>query len=203
MSQLRCAIYARFSPIARVPPASSIKSGSAASMPGGNGWLILENHVYCDEAVSGASTDRAGLQRLLAAVIGPTIPFDCILIDDSSRLTRRLADALNLFERLTFAGVRIVAVSQGVDSENPQAELLMSVHGSIDAVYWKELAQKTHRGMQGRALAGFATGGRCFGYQSVRGRDETVRLAIKDPEAEIVRRLFEMYAGGLSLKRIA
>jgi len=140
---------------------------------------------------------------LLAAVIGPTIPFDCILIDDSSRLTRRLADALNLFERLTFAGVRIVAVSQGVDSENPQAELLMSVHGSIDAVYWKELAQKTHRGMQGRALAGFATGGRCFGYQSVRGRDETVRLAIKDPEAAIVRRLFEMYAGGLSLKRIA
>jgi hypothetical protein len=79
----------------------------------------------------------------------------------------------------------------------------MSVHGMIDAVYWKELAQKTHRGMQGRALGGFATGGRCFGYQSVREDDGAVRLAITEPEAGIVRRLFEMYAAGLSLKRIA
>jgi DNA invertase Pin-like site-specific DNA recombinase len=125
------------------------------------------------------------------------------LIDDSSRLTRRLADALNLFERLTFAGIRIVAVSQGVDSDNPQAELLMSVHGMIDAVYWRELAQKTHRGMQGRALGGFATGGRCFGYKSVRDADQSVHLEIDPTEGAIVRRLFEMYASGLSLKRIA
>src|SRR6476660_4495758 len=79
----------------------------------------------------------------------------------------------------------------------------MSVHGMIDAVYWRELAQKTHRGMQGRALGGFATGGRCFGYRSVRGGDETVRLVVDPDEAAIVRRLFEMYARGLSLKRIA
>jgi site-specific DNA recombinase len=90
-----------------------------------------------------------------------------------------------------------------VDSDNPQAELLMSVHGMIDAVYWRELAQKTHRGMQGRALSGFATGGRCFGYKSVRGTDQSVRLEIDAAEAAIVRRLFEMYASGLSLKRIA
>ncbi len=57
--------------------------------------------------------------------------------------------------------------------------------------------------MQGRALGGFATGGRCFGYRSVRGADEAIRLEINPDEAAIVRRLFEMYAGGLSLKRIA
>jgi site-specific DNA recombinase len=52
-----------------------------------------------------------------------------------------------------------------VDSENSLAELLMGVHGLIDAVYWRELGQKTHRGMQGLALRGFHTGGRCFGYR--------------------------------------
>jgi site-specific DNA recombinase len=57
--------------------------------------------------------------------------------------------------------------------------------------------------MQGRALGGFATGGRCFGYKSVRGTDQSVRLEIDAAEAAIVRRLFEMYASGLSLKRIA
>src|SRR6185312_12709981 len=115
VSQLRCAIYARFSSDRQSPTSIIDQIRKCREHAGLNGWLVLENHVYCDEAVSGASTDRPGLQRLLAAVIGPTIPFDCILIDDSSRLTRRLADALNLFERLTFAGVRIVAVSRGVD----------------------------------------------------------------------------------------
>jgi len=32
--------------------------------------------------------------------------------------------------------------SQGVDSDNSQAELLIGVHGLIDAVYWRELAKK-------------------------------------------------------------
>jgi site-specific DNA recombinase len=79
----------------------------------------------------------------------------------------------------------------------------MSVHGMIDAVYWRELAQKTHRGMQGRALGGFATGGRCFGYRSVRDGEDAVRLEVNPEESSIIHRLFEMYAAGLSLKRIA
>ncbi|PYU66695.1 MAG: hypothetical protein DMG52_35630 [Acidobacteria bacterium] len=90
----------------------------------------------------GDSTDRAGLHKLLAAATGSARPFDCILIDDTSRLTRKLADALNLYERLSFAGIRVVAVSQGVDSDSSQAELLIGVHGLIDAVYWRELGQK-------------------------------------------------------------
>ncbi len=115
MNQLRCAIYTRFSSDRQSPTSITDQIRKCREHAQRNGWLVLEEHLYSDEAISGASTDRAGLQRLLAAVAGPSIPFDCILIDDSSRLTRRLADALNLFERLTFAGIRIVAVSQGVD----------------------------------------------------------------------------------------
>jgi site-specific DNA recombinase len=147
---------------------------------------------------------REGLQRLIAAATDPARPFDCILIDDSSRLTRKLADALNLYERLTFAGIRLVAVSQGVDTDNPQAELLIGVHGLIDAVYWRELAQKTHRGMQGLALRGSHTGGRCFGYRSAKAEDGSARLEVNEAEAEIVRRIFRLYAeAGYSQKKIA
>ena len=90
-----------------------------------------------------------GLKRLLECATSPHRGFDCILVDDTSRLSRRLADALNIYDRLAFIGVRVVAVSQGVDTESPQAELLAGVHGLIDSAYSKELAQKTHRGMQG------------------------------------------------------
>jgi DNA invertase Pin-like site-specific DNA recombinase len=142
------------------------------------------------------------LQRLVAAAEQKARAFDAILIDDTSRLTRKLADALNLYERLTFAGVRLVAVSQGVDSDSSQAEILFGVHGLIDSVYSRELGLKTHRGMQGCALKAHHTGGRVFGYRSLREVDG-VKLEIAESEASTVRRIFELYGGGYSLKRIA
>ena len=77
----------------------------------------------------------------------------------------------------------------------------MGVHGLIDAVYWRELGQKSHRGMEGKALSGMATGGRCFGYKTVRVEDGGARLAVEEAEAEIVQRIFRLYASGKSLKR--
>jgi DNA invertase Pin-like site-specific DNA recombinase len=139
---------------------------------------------------------------LLAAAEQKARNFDAILIDDTSRLTRKLADALNLYERLTFAGIRLVAVSQGVDSDSSQAEILFGVHGLIDSVYSRELGLKTHRGMQGCALKANHTGGRVFGYRGVREVDG-VKLEIVEGEAATIRRMFEMYSKGHSLKRIA
>jgi hypothetical protein len=103
---------------------------------------------------------------------------------------------------LTFAGVRLVAVSQGVDSDSSQAEILFGVHGLIDSVYSRELGLKTHRGMQGCALKALHTGGRVFGYRSVRDADG-VKLEIVEQEAATIRRMFELYGKGQSLKRIA
>jgi site-specific DNA recombinase len=204
VKQLRCAIYARFSSDRQSPTSISDQIRKCRDYAARHGWLVLDEDIYADEGISGTSTERAGLQRLLLAVDSPVRAFDGILIDDTSRLTRKLADALNLYERLTFAGVRLVAVSQGVDSESSQAELLIGVHGLIDAVYWRELGQKTHRGMQGLALRGFHTGGRCFGYKSVKSDDGNTRLEVNPPEAQIVERIYRLYGEhGYSIKRIA
>lgn len=201
---LRCAIYARFSSDRQSPSSITDQIRKCREYAAQQGWTVLDSHVYSDEAAAATEMERSGLQGLLAAATANSVRrFDCILIDDSSRLTRRLADALNLFERLTFAGIRVVAVSQGVDTVSPQADLLIGVHGLIDAVYWRELATKTHRGMQGRALEGLATGGRCFGYRSTTAENGTVRLEREPAEAETVRRIFELYRSGQSLKRIA
>jgi hypothetical protein len=93
-------------------------------------------------------------------------------------------------------------VSPRILSEN-QAELLIGVHGLIDTVYWRELGAKTHRGMQGRALRGLATGGRCFGYKTSVMHDGTRSLELQPAEAGIIRKIFELYRTGHSLKRIA
>jgi site-specific DNA recombinase len=136
-------------------------------------------------------------------------------MDDTSRLSRKLADSLRIFEQLQFAGVRLVFVSQGIDTDSEQAEVLLATHGIADSLYIKELAKKTHRGVEGRALQGLHTGGRCFGYRSVPIEDPTrrdaygrpqivgVQLEVEPEQAAVIKRIFTDYAAGDSIKTIA
>jgi DNA invertase Pin-like site-specific DNA recombinase len=206
---MRCAIYARYS--SDQQRATSIEDQIRncrryATLHGGS---IVADHTYTDEAVSGASTSaRTAFTALVEAATQSAPPFDCILVDDTSRIARNLADALRFYERLNFAGIRLIAVAQGVDSGDPQSHLMLGVHGLIDSVYCRELAQKTHRGMSGSLLRGAATGGRCFGYRSQplrddHGRDAGARLVVHPPEAAIVRRIYELSAAGTSFRKIA
>ncbi len=74
----------------------------------------------------------------------------------------------------------------------------------VDSLYVKELAKKTHRGLEGLMLRGQHTGGRCFGYDSIPVSGTTGKqLIVNESEAVVVRRIFEMSAEGASLKTIA
>jgi site-specific DNA recombinase len=199
---LRCAIYARYSSDLQSPASISDQVRKCREYAAQQGWKVLPDHVYTDAEVSGAGVDRPGLQRLLAVIPQRPRQFDVLLIDDTSRLARRQADQTNIADQLRFAGFRFVAVSQGIDSASDQADVLMTVHGLVDSLYIKELAKKTHRGLEGRALDGFHTGGRCFGYRN-EATPEGVRLAVDPTEAAMVVRIFEFSASGMALKSIA
>ncbi len=202
MSRLRCAAYVRISTNMQNPLSPDDRLRKCREFAERQGWDVLDSQIFSDEALSGVGSDRPGLTRMMAAASSKPRPFDVVLIDDSSRLSRNLGDAMRIFERLNFAGVRIVAVSQGIDSNNEQADVLVTVHGLMDSLYVKELAKKTHRGMEGNLLRGFHTGGSCFGYDSVEV-DGGKRLRVNEHAALIVRRIFGMSAGGASLKTIA
>src|ERR1700723_1987225 len=200
----RCAAYARYSSDLQSPLSIDDQLRICCEYAKTHRFAFLEEHVYVDEALSGVGADRPGLGRLLNAALSAARPFDIILLDDSSRLARITKDALTFFERLNFAGIRLIAVSQGIDSDNEQAHVLVIVHGIVDSLYVKELAKKTHRGLEGLMLRGQHTGGRCFGYDSVPVSGTTGKqLVINESEAAVVRRIFEMSAAGQSLKTIA
>jgi DNA invertase Pin-like site-specific DNA recombinase len=199
---LRCAAYARFSSDRQSPASIQDQLRKCREFAAANGWQLLEAHVYRDEALGGAGADRPGLVKLLEAASSAPKPFDIVLVDDTSRLSRNLGDAVRVFEQLNFVGIRIVAVSQGIDTQNEQADVLMTVHGLVDSLYIKELAKKTHRGLEGRAIQGLHTGGRCFGYDNVSDHGQ-VKLQINASEAAIVQRIFGMAADGSSLRTIA
>jgi site-specific DNA recombinase len=212
MSDTRCAIYSRFSSDRQSPASITDQNRKCEQFAAARGWTVLAEHVYNDAATSGTISDRAGLSKLLAAAETKPRPFEAILVDDSSRLSRKLSDAFLFSERLKFAGVRLVFVSQGFDSDSEQSNILMAVHGITDSQYIKELSKKTFRGLEGKVLAQLHHGGRCFGYRSVPIEDATRRdqygrpmitgaqLRVDPEQAKIVRKIFTLYAEGLSIK---
>ena len=109
---------------------------------------------------------------------------------------------MNLCERLSFAGVKIHFVSQGIDSGDEKFQLLLLARGMIDQLFLVDTAKRVRGGLEGLIRRGLHTGGKCFGYHSRKDPDG-VRLEVFEPEAAIVRKIFQLYADGNSLKTIA
>jgi len=207
---LRCAAYARYSSDRQSPASIEDQLRKCREFAAKQGGEILADHIYTDEELSGAGADRPGWVKLLSAIAANPRPFDALLVDDTSRLSRNQGDAHKFKDEMRFLGLRFVAVSQGIDSEDEQSDVLMAVHGMVDELFIKELAKKTHRGLEGRALKGLSTGGRCYGYDNVAvdtvvGADgvPAKRKQVNESEAMIIRRIFQMYSDGGSLKGIA
>ena len=203
-SMNHCAVYARVSSDRQNPLSPSDQVRKCREFAESSGLVVLDGHIYIDEGLSGVGSDRPAFQRLLNTALSPGRPFDTILVDDTSRLSRNQAEAMTVIEKLKFAGLRVIFISQGIDTQSEQSDVQMTVHGLVDSLYVKELAKKTHRGLESCAINGLHTGGRCYGYTTVAvGDRESKRLVINDSEAAVVRRIFEMFARGVSLKKIA
>src|SRR4029079_16317816 len=112
-------------------------------------------------------------------------------------------------------GVRVVYVSQNIDSANDTAATLIAVHGVVDSLYIRELAKKSKRGLRGQLERGFATGSITLGYRTVpvpdpSGRTDVngypvllgKRVEVIPEEARTIVQIFEWYAAGLGTGRI-
>jgi site-specific DNA recombinase len=77
----------------------------------------------------------------------------------------------------------------------------------MNALFLKDLADKTRRGLRGRVEAGKSGGGLCYGYRVVRSVTGTTittgEREIEPIEAAVVERTFRECAGGASPKQIA
>ena len=62
--------------------------------------------------------------------------------------------------------MQIVTLSEGEISE-----LHVGLKGTMNALFLKDLAAKTHRGIRGRVEKGKSGGGLCYGYDVVKHTD--------------------------------
>jgi site-specific DNA recombinase len=196
---MRAAIYARYSTENQREASLADQIRLCRERIAREGWTLVQ--VYQDRALSGASTLRPGYQALVAA--SRDGEFDVVLTEALDRLSRDQEDIAALFKRLRFAGVRIVTLSEGDISE-----LHVGLKGTMNALYLRDLAQKTHRGLRGRVEAGRSGGGNAYGYAVVKDVDAAGNAIrggrrIVATEAATVIRIFEMFVAGHSPIAIA
>ena len=196
---LRVAIYARYSSDSQSEASIEDQVRLCRQRIAAEGWNLEQ--VYRDAAISGASSFRPGYQAMLTAAREGG--FDILLSEALDRLSRDQEDIAGLFKRLKFAGIKLVTLAEGEISE-----LHIGLKGTMNALFLKDLAAKTHRGMQGRVAVGKSAGGLSYGYKAARQLDSNGELqrgvrVIDDSEAAIVKRIFQSFADGLSPIAIA
>lgn len=126
-----------------------------------------------------------------------------VLAEALDRVSRDQADVATLYKHLQFARVPLVTLAEGEISE-----LHVDLKGTMNALFLKDLAKKTHRGLRGRVEKGFSAGPVGYGYRSVRrlsSEGELVRgeCRIEPSEALVVERIFREFAAGKSPRAIA
>lgn len=197
----RIATYARFSTDKQSAESTAHQIAKSERWCVANGGRLSAALIFRDDAVSGAVRDRPGLVALMSAVTSGQV--DVVVVEDLGRLSRDTEDSAGIRKRIAYAGVRLVALDDGIDSTSEGAELMGDVMASFKSLFRRDCAKKTLRGMEGRARAGHATGCLAIGYRSVLRPDGAHDIAIDEDGARIVREIFRLYAEGRSLDAVA
>ena len=157
--------------------------------------------VFRDEDLSGeAIITRPGIRALIEAAFNGE--FERVVTEDLSRISRDLGDVAHLYKRLRFLDIELESVTEGVINE-----LHIGLKGTMNALFLKDLADKTHRGNIAAVLSGGVPGGEIYGYEVARrmdGRGNPIRglRKVNEDQAAVAREIFAQYKKGWSLRRI-
>jgi DNA invertase Pin-like site-specific DNA recombinase len=196
---MRAVIYARYSSDQQRATSIDDQIRLCKERVAREGWTMVQ--VYRDTAMSGATALRPGYQAMLEGA--REAAFDVVVTEALDRLSRDQEDVAALFKRLQFAGIRLVTLGEG-----DIGVLHIGLKGTMNALFLKDLADKTRRGLRGRVEAGRSGGGNAYGYDLMRSYDANGELVrggrrINAAEAEVVREVFARYSVGESPRRIA
>jgi DNA invertase Pin-like site-specific DNA recombinase/ssDNA-binding Zn-finger/Zn-ribbon topoisomerase 1 len=174
------------------------------------GWSVSEDHVFVDDGISGAEfVKRPGFIRLMNA-LKPRPNFQALIMSEESRLGRESIETSYALKQITDAGVRVFFYLEDRERtlDNAMDKVMLSLSSFASEMERERAKQRTYDAMRRKATAGHVTGGKTFGYDnreilSTEGQRLHVVRVINPTEAAIVRQIFEMYAGGLGIGRIA
>lgn len=199
LTGLRIACYARFSSDAQREASIDAQLRLVREFVERAGGTVAPNLVFADRAISGTRVMRQGYDQLLRLIEGRRV--DLVVTESADRLSRDLGDADRFWKLCRFHMVRVICVSDGIDSASRGSRLQFGVKSLMSDEYVEDLASKTRRGLRDLFDKKANTGGLPLGYKSVgvwgnKREPDYYRIEIDPEAAALVVRIFEMYAGG-------
>ena len=168
-----------------------------------NGHILPTDLQFADSGVSGARRDREGLNEMIAAAERGEL--QTLYLYSLSRLARESLITLSLLKRLVFKfHVRVISISDGIDTNVTNWELIAAIMSVVGEQYLRELSAAVLRGQEGIVLARLCVGDYCFGYNSKpipgsenarRGRNPRPHKAyvINETTAAWIERIFSWF----------
>ena len=139
---------------------------------------------------SGKSAERANYQELLQAIGDKQV--DVVVVYRLDRLSRNVVDVYSALDAFSRSDVGFASVQEAFDTTTAMGRAMLGVAAVFAQLTREMISENTRDGLARRAQSGKWTGstrGRPYGYKYVDGR-----LNVVPHEAEIVRRMFRLYA---------
>ena len=167
---IKAAIYARVSTSDQTNEIQICELGDYVKR---RDWMLTE--VYCDQ-MSGAKASRPGLDRLMADA--RLRRFDAVVVWKLDRFGRSLVHCVSGIQELSSLGIRFIATSQGLDTDesNPASKLLMHILAAVAQFEREIIHERVSAGMRAAKLRGTKTGNAIGRPRRIFNRDEVVRL---------------------------
>lgn len=195
MNKLKAVAYARYSTM------NQDDNSIAYQMEAIQKYCTANNHVliniYADEAKSGFNTERNNFQRMIQDAEKQS--FDAVVFYDLSRISRNIVDWFTARERFRQIGVKLLSCTEILgEADDPSSFLTEGMKAIISQHFVMETRKKVIAGQASKAKEGVFLGGiPPLGYSVENGK-----YVVNTYEAEAVKLIFELYAGGYGYKYI-
>ena len=148
-------------------------------------WELYE--IYADKGITGTSTKKRVKfnQMINDAHMGK---FNIIITKEVSRFSRNILDTISYTRELKALGVYVIFLNDGIATSDADAELKLSIMGSLAQEESRKTSARVKWGQARRMEQGVVFGRSMLGYDVKDGK-----MTINPEGAEIVKLIFHKY----------
>ena len=166
-----------------------------------NNLMLIDE--YIDDGISGTQFDRDGWNRLIQDIENGRI--NMVITKDTSRLGRNISQSLYYStEYFQEKNVRYIALSDGIDTfDKAQNTDMLMFKAFYNEMYVKDISTKIKATLNSQKRNGKFMGGVApYGYDRNIPYNKH-ELIINEEQAEIVKRIYDLFINGMGVKKIA
>lgn len=155
--------------------------------------------IYADRGISGKSVSRRPQFQIMMQDARDG-KFDVIYTKSVSRFARNTVELLEAVRELRDIGIEVVFENENISTKQPTSEIFLTIAATVAENDLMVDSERMRWSIRHRYENGWISiGSGLYGFTM--GEDNV--LQIVPEEAEVVRRIFDMYIGGMGCSKIA